>query len=155
MPIEYCDRSIFDSPARAIANPVNTVGTSGAGLARSFASRYPAAQRHYVAACRGQGLAIGSILCIPTPDDRIMVCVPTKEHWRNPSRLEWIEAGLEAAARALDASEIADLALPRLGCGFGGLAWPDVHRQIVARLGGRRERIVVHGTAPATRSAAP
>lgn len=51
---------------------------------------------------------------------------PTKIHWRNPSKLEWIEQGLQKFVSAYEAQGITDISFPRLGCGNGNLDWEDV-----------------------------
>jgi O-acetyl-ADP-ribose deacetylase (regulator of RNase III) len=51
---------------------------------------------------------------------------PTKENWRNPSKISYIEAGLQHFVLVYANKSINSIALPRLGCGNGGLAWEDV-----------------------------
>jgi O-acetyl-ADP-ribose deacetylase (regulator of RNase III) len=51
---------------------------------------------------------------------------PTKKHWRSPSKIEYIEKGLEKFARSYEDLEIESIAFPRLGCGNGGLDWNEV-----------------------------
>lgn len=57
---------------------------------------------------------------------------PTKGHWRSPSRLVDIEAGLDWLTRHYEEWGITSLAVPALGCGNGGLEWcavePVLHR---------------------------
>jgi len=51
---------------------------------------------------------------------------PTKIHWRNPSRIEWIEQGLRKFISAYAEQGITEISFPRLGCGNGNLEWDDV-----------------------------
>ena len=51
---------------------------------------------------------------------------PTKIHWRNPSKLEWVEAGLDKFQSGYERLGIREISFPRLGCGNGGLSWDDV-----------------------------
>jgi len=62
---------------------------------------------------------------------RFVINFPTKKHWRNPSKLEYIEAGLIDLLRQVRALEIRSLAMPPLGCGNGGLDWPTVRLLIM------------------------
>ncbi len=55
-----------------------------------------------------------------------MLNFPTKDHWRNPSRLEWVDHGLQILAAEYSGWGITSLALPPLGCGNGGLNWSEV-----------------------------
>jgi O-acetyl-ADP-ribose deacetylase (regulator of RNase III) len=55
---------------------------------------------------------------------------PTKEDWRHPSKLEYIEKGLPELVRFIRACDIKSIAIPPLGCGLGGLPWPPVKAMI-------------------------
>ena len=50
----------------------------------------------------------------------------TKRKWRENSRLEDIEGGLDWVQRNFQTQSIKSLAMPALGCGLGGLNWKDV-----------------------------
>jgi O-acetyl-ADP-ribose deacetylase (regulator of RNase III) len=57
--------------------------------------------------------------------------VATKDHWKDPSRIEWIENILEDMADLLkSAEETMTIALPRIGAGLGGLPWDQVDNLI-------------------------
>lgn len=57
---------------------------------------------------------------------RWMICFPTKDHWRQPSRVEWIREGLGALLDAAVSLDLRSVAVPALGCGLGGLSWAVV-----------------------------
>jgi O-acetyl-ADP-ribose deacetylase (regulator of RNase III) len=57
---------------------------------------------------------------------RYIINFPTKRHWRSPSRLEDVEAGLQALVGEIKTRGIRSIAIPPLGCGNGGLDWKDV-----------------------------
>lgn len=57
---------------------------------------------------------------------------PTKRHWRNPSKLAWVQDGLRDLIRVIREKNIESIALPPLGCGNGGLDWALVRREIEA-----------------------
>lgn len=124
MPITYSTGSIFDSPANVLVCPVNCVGVMGKGLAKEFAKRWPKLEDRYKEYCELHRLAVGyPKFCGFIKEAFILF--PTKQHWRDLSRIEWIGDGLyELANHVLRPSET--VALPALGCGLGGLAWPDV-----------------------------
>jgi O-acetyl-ADP-ribose deacetylase (regulator of RNase III) len=61
---------------------------------------------------------------------RYIVHFPTKNHWRDSSRLEDISTGLESLLSELRRLQIASIAMPALGCGLGGLDWPEVKETI-------------------------
>lgn len=58
-----------------------------------------------------------------------VVWLATKAHWRDPSKLEWVDAGLAAMRDQINFGpkpKIESVAIPALGCGLGGLNWADV-----------------------------
>ena len=123
--IEYIEGDIFESPAQVIVNTVNTVGVMGKGLALAFKKRYPDMFERYKQACDNNSLTIGKLMLFYEADHWLLL-FPTKEHWRNPSKLEYIEAGLQKFVRAYADKSITSVAFPRLGCGNGGLDWEEV-----------------------------
>jgi O-acetyl-ADP-ribose deacetylase (regulator of RNase III) len=123
--IEYIEGDIFESPAQVIVNTVNTVGVMGKGLALSFKQRYPQMFEKYKIACEKHLLTIGKLMLFYEADHWLLM-FPTKENWRNPSRLEYIEKGLMKFVQTYAEKNITSIAFPRLGCGNGELNWADV-----------------------------
>ena len=62
----------------------------------------------------------------------------TKDHWRDPSKIEYIERGLADLRRAILALELTSVAIPALGCGLGQLDWRTVRARIEAFASTRR-----------------
>ncbi len=123
--IEYIEGDIFNSPAQVIVNTVNTVGVMGKGLALSFKNRYPEMFEKYRKACERHQLTVGKLMLFYEPDHWILL-FPTKESWRFPSKLEYIEKGLAVFTSMYSEKGISSIAFPRLGCGNGELSWNDV-----------------------------
>ena len=131
------DRPLLDLQGRALVVPVNRVGVMGAGVALAVADRWPKARAHYRKVLGFNGLQIGTTATFETPDGPL-IFVPTKSHYRYPSQLDWVDAGLAALAQTLTASPglgAQGVHIPALGCGHGGLAWHDVKVLIDRRLG--------------------
>ena len=130
-PIITCDLLASDA-FQAIANPVNCVGTMGAGLARQFAKRYPEILPPYRTACRTGKLRPGQVLLHRLRQDHhphYVVNFPTKDHFNGSSRLTWIEQGLRDMYPKLEEEGITTLALPALGTGDDGTAgWIEFGR---------------------------
>ena len=83
---------------------------------------------------------------------------PTKRHWRSKSRMEDIEAGLEALVVEVRRRGIHSIAIPPLGAGLGGLDWAAVRPRIErAMLDLPEVKVVVYEphVAPAVSSRAP
>lgn len=135
---------IFASRAASLVNPVNCIGVSGKGLALAFKRYAPDAVACYERMARKGMFQIGDVFpCLTlAPVERgertrapLIYFFPTKQHWRNPSRVEWIEAGLEKlTARVVANAQTQDsVAIPALGCGLGGLRWAGEVEPLVMR----------------------
>ncbi|XVU24052.1 macro domain-containing protein [Actinoplanes sp. CA-054009] len=109
----------------ALVNAVNTVGVMGKGIALQFKRTFPANYRAYRAACERGEVRVGHVWVF-AEDGRHIVNFPTKRHWRDKSRLDDIEAGLDSLVSEVRDRGLTSLAIPALGCGAGGLAWTDV-----------------------------
>jgi len=123
--ITYIKGNIFDSPAQVITNTVNTVGVMGKGIALEYKKKYPGMYKEYKNLCDEKKLDVGQ-LALWRGKDKWVLLFPTKKHWRNPSKIEYIEAGLKKFCDVWDILNIDSIAFPRLGCGNGGLNWADV-----------------------------
>ncbi|HEV2949455.1 MAG TPA: macro domain-containing protein [Gemmataceae bacterium] len=62
---------------------------------------------------------------------------PTKKHWRQASKPEYIEAGLKAFVAGYSRNGITSIAFPRLGCGNGELDWARQVRPLMERYLGK------------------
>lgn len=125
MPITINDGSVFDVPAQTVINTVNCVGTMGKGLAKECAIRFPEMEAIYKDKCRRRVLSPGK-LYLYTAGTPWILNFPTKIHWRNPSRIEWIESGLATLRRVYPQMGLTSLNVPQLGCANGGLVWSEV-----------------------------
>lgn len=124
---------IFQSCAQTLVNPVNCRGASGKGLALEFSRRWPEMAEAYQQACGRGEVRIGHPFLF-RKEDRQVLCLPTKDDWRKPSKYEFIEAGLGAIRDRFKEWEIKSLAVPALGCGLGGLEWDKIKSVIVRYL---------------------
>ena len=115
------DGDLFAQNVAAIVNPVNCVGVMGAGLALAFRERHPNMYAEYQRACAAGDLRPGQIHTYEVRPGRWIINFPTKDHWRDPSQLEFIVAGLKALATFANKQRLGSIALPALGCGLGGL----------------------------------
>ena len=121
----YVKGNIFNSPAKVLVNNVNTVGVMGKGVALEYKKRYPDMFECYKGLCEMKQLDIGN-LYLWKKSEKWILLFPTKKHWRNPSKLEYIEKGLKKFQENWDKIGSNSIAFPRLGCGNGGLDWADV-----------------------------
>jgi len=136
--MNFVQGNLFDAPVDALVNTVNTVGVMGKGIALMFKEAFPANFRAYEAACKDKSIHVGHVFVTENSafkGPRWIINFPTKKHWRQPSRIEWIEAGLDDLRSFIEANQIRSIALPPLGAGNGGLDWKDVKERIIERLG--------------------
>ncbi|MBZ0289877.1 MAG: macro domain-containing protein [Anaerolineae bacterium] len=120
--ITYVVSDLFQSPARVLVNAVNTVGVMGKGIAADFRRFYPEMFAQYQALCERGQFQTGQLWLYKTPHKWILN-FPTKQHWRDPSRLEYIEAGLQKFAAVYAEKDLISVSFPLLGSGLGGLDW--------------------------------
>jgi O-acetyl-ADP-ribose deacetylase (regulator of RNase III) len=115
--------SIFNSDLQCLVNPVNTVGVMGGGLAADFKDTFPSMFQEYKKKCDLGALHTGMMhwWAIPWDAPRYICNFPTKEDWRLPSELSYIEAGLDRFVHDAKDYLIESAAFPMLGCGLGGL----------------------------------
>jgi O-acetyl-ADP-ribose deacetylase (regulator of RNase III) len=139
--IVECSGDIFERAAEGavLVNPVNCVGVSGKGLAKEFKRRFPKQQRQYECLCGIGHVRPGKVLFFDP-----VVYFPTKNHWRNPSEIDWIRDGLIDLREFIELEHNIgrSLAVPALGCGLGGLSWSDVLPLIYKHLGDMPHRDV-------------
>lgn len=120
--ITYQSGNIFSSTMQCLVNPVNCVGVMGKGLAAEFKRHYPSCFRPYVKMCTTGNLQIGTVGFYRAKALPHMICFfPTKDHWRNPSKLEYIDSSLIAFLKYAPDFGIHTVAFPKVGCGEGGL----------------------------------
>lgn len=120
---------IFNSDCEALVNPVNCVGVMSKGLAKQFRDKFPENYKKYYICCMDKTLVIGKCLTVYENNKRI-INLPTKVHWRNPSKYEYVEAGLESLIKHIKHFKINSIAIPALGCGEGGLEFSMVRDMI-------------------------
>ncbi len=116
---------LFLEDAQALVNPVNCVGVMGAGLALAFKKKYPRNFQDYKRICDRGELRPGQILSYQENGVTIYN-FPTKDHWKDPSKLEYITEGLASLIEHLNQDRPSVVNLPSLGCGLGGLQYSVV-----------------------------
>lgn len=131
--IEYKQGDLLAENAEALVNTVNCVGVMGRGIALQFKKTFPDNFKAYAAACKHNEVAPGKMFVYYTEKlqyPRYLINFPTKRHWKGKSKMEDIEAGLEALAREILSKKIHSIAIPPLGSGLGGLNWNEVRAKI-------------------------
>ena len=132
--------NLFEDHALILVNTVNCEGVMGKGIALEAKTRYPAMFQKYRADCRAGNYFPGCIIFDSLPDGRVICNAATKDKWREPSKLQWVEqilksfAEIEVEKLQSYFSRSITFAVPPLGCGNGGLDWKVVKRLFEANL---------------------
>ena len=123
--IQYLRGDIFESDAQVIVNTVNCKGIMGKGLALAFKQKYPDMFNMYKQDCKTGRLHIGRPTLYQKSNPWILN-FPTKDDWRQPSKLEYLAAGLEYLVANYKTVGITSIAFPKLGAQNGKLSWTEV-----------------------------
>lgn len=121
--------SLFDSTAEGIGHGVNTHGLMGAGIAKEFKRRWPDMFEEYAWRCQVGKLTAGG--CYAAPGFPVIFNIASQDRPGPHARLEWLISGTALAVRLARQAGIASIALPRIGCGIGGLDWADARAALV------------------------
>ena len=113
--------NIFTSDCQTLVNTVNCRGVMGAGIALEFKLRLPEMYEQYVDKCTKGEIDIGRSWLYTPQEGRWVLNFPTKLHWRYPSKIEYLEAGLKEFLRIYKNEDIESIAFPVLGASNGGL----------------------------------
>ena len=122
--ISHIYGNIFDSKMQTIVNTVNCVGFMGGGIALEYKRRYPDMFKEYKERCLNGTLKMGE-LHLWNNDEPWILNFPTKIHFKDPSKEEFIEKGLKKFVSNYKKHSIESIAFPQLGTQLGGLDWEN------------------------------
>lgn len=137
--IQYRQGDLFECGADCLVNAVNCEGIMGKGIAYQFKIRFPENNKSYIKACKSGELKIGKIHFF-TENGITVINLPTKDKWRQPSKMEYVEEGMNHLVELLPKLEVKKIAIPSLGCGNGGLLWENVKNMIEEKISGLKEK---------------
>lgn len=121
--------NLIKADVEALVNTVNTEGVMGKGIALQFKKAFPEMVASYEQACADKELLPGGLHIYERREllnPRYIINFATKRHWREKSRIEYIECGLAQLVNVVREKGIQSIAIPALGCGNGGLDWDEV-----------------------------
>lgn len=128
---------LLNEPVDALVNAVNCVGVMGKGIALQFKKKFPNNFKAYQEACGKNEIKIGKVFFTENRDlfqPKYIINFPTKIHWNEQSRLEYIEKGMDDLIEKIKNLKIKSIALPALGCGNGGLEWKNIKEIMIRKL---------------------
>ena len=112
--------NIFNSNAMAVVNTVNCVGVMGKGIALEFKLRFPEMFKEYENKCHQKKLKPGQIFHFNKSTPWILNFA-IKDHWKDPSRIEWFETSLSEFCLSYKELGIKSVAFPWMGAMNGGI----------------------------------
>jgi O-acetyl-ADP-ribose deacetylase (regulator of RNase III) len=136
--IQYRQGDLFECGADCLVNAVNCEGIMGKGIAYQFKIRFPENNKSYIKACKLGELKIGKIHFF-TENGITVINLPTKDKWRQPSKMEYVKEGMDNLVELLPTLGVKKIAIPSLGCGNGGLLWEKVKKVIEEKISGLKE----------------
>ncbi len=135
MAIAVTKGNIFNTEAQVVVNTINCVGVMGKGIALVYKLRYPKMFDLYQEYCQSKLIGIGKLwLYKGEPDAPWVLNFPTKFHWKYPSKLEYIELGLQKFVNTYKEQGIKSIAFPLLGVQNGGLDKDVVYQLMTSHL---------------------
>ncbi|WP_162240746.1 macro domain-containing protein [Leifsonia sp. Leaf264] len=124
---------LFTSTAPALMQGVNVDGQMWSGIAPTFRDRFPMMHDMYLRICANQTFKPGQFFYWPPIENRTAVFNLASQDRRGANaRLEWLEESLRKALDHADEIHFKTVAMPRIGCGVGGLDWADVEPVVAA-----------------------
>lgn len=121
--------NLLKADTEALVNTVNIEGVMGKGLALQFKKAYPEMFKEYAKLCKAGLIQIGQVHVFERKEllnPRYIINFPTKKHWREKAKLEYVEQGLRSLVQEIKIRNIKSIAIPALGAGLGGLEWQRV-----------------------------
>ena len=122
--VEILKGNIFDSNSDILVNTVNCEGFMGKGIALDFKFRFPLMFKRYIEECRIGNIKIGRPWLFKESNPMIL-CFPTKNLFRFPSKVEYIEKGLDYFIKnyqtLIEKHRVKSISFPLLGARSGKL----------------------------------
>ncbi len=134
--ITYVTGDLLGATQKVIVHGCNNRGVMGSGVARQIRARWPNVYEVYSLRHKVFGLELGDIVPVATLDDKIIVNAITQDGFgRDGQRYvdyAAIERCFETINDRVDAWEVTEVAMPRIGAGLGGGDW-NVIESIITR----------------------
>jgi len=119
--MKIIEGNIFNSKCQTLVNTVNCVGVMGAGIAFEMRLRYPEMFQRYKELCDLKIFNIGKLWLYKSDVNHWILNFPTKRDWKYPSKIEYIEKGLQKFIESYKKHKINSIAFPLLGASHGKL----------------------------------
>ena len=127
---------IFTSDAHVIGHGVNCVGVMGKGIAVAFKTQYPRMYNQYREKCENGRLKPGDVFVYCDPETgRLIANLASQDKPGPNARYEWAMQSIQKTLDWMPLAEVTSLAIPRIGCGIGGLNWDQMYYRLLDEFG--------------------
>lgn len=144
--ITYITGDLLKSGEPHIAHGCNTAGVMGAGVARVIAESYPVVRHQYQNRCVKHLFPLGSAMPVMVEGCTVWNLATQVEPGPNAS-LWGIMLSFGNMFEQMVEWRIDKVAIPRIGCGIGGLRWDKVEAtisQVQKFVGAKAPEVVVY-----------
>lgn len=120
---------LFTTKLQAVGHGVNLEGVMGAGVAKIVRQQFPEAYDAYATLCSHRALFPGAAQMVNTDfgHGKVIVNMATQLEPGPNAELRLIKLAAANAATSLKWYRgVEEMAIPKIGCGIGGLDWHDV-----------------------------
>lgn len=120
---------LLDGTWPVIGHGVNLLGVMGGGVAAQIARRWPDVKARYVEACNEEIHELGDVLAVTNAGETLAVFnLFTQRFPGADARLPALAQAIYTTLAGCEYAGYPGIAVPRIGCGIGGLNWVDVRR---------------------------
>jgi O-acetyl-ADP-ribose deacetylase (regulator of RNase III) len=132
--------NLFTMPVKAICIPTNGMiktdgkAVMGRGVALEAARRFPTIDILLARALEKEGNKVHDITPVTLPNvvtSYHILSFPTKHNWKDPSDPTLIAKSCVELKELVTKNDWLRVAMPRVGCGLGGLDWERVVKPII------------------------
>lgn len=125
---------LFGGTWQSLGHGVNCVGLMGAGIAKPFADKFPLMYEQYSLMCKRGLLRPGGFMPYYVKDGRWVYNIASQNKPGADARLHALVNGTVSALVHARQWGVKELALPRIGCGIGGLDYDTQVRPALERI---------------------
>ena len=130
MTVKEITGDLFSTDATMIGHGVNCKGAMRKGIAVEFSTRFPDMYDRYKDLCRKGNLKPGEVY-IYESENWTIANIASQFRPGNDAKYEWSIRGLGTALEIASCFGHESLAIPRIGCGIGGLEWWKLREQLI------------------------
>ena len=137
MKIRYVNGDLFTTEIEHILHGCNAQGVMGSGVAKIIKEQYFDAYKFYAEQYDKHGLKLGDVQFLPANNKIIINAITQEFYGRDGKRYvsyDAVAAAMKTTNRVLKLSGYTQLAMPKIGAGYGGGDWDVIARIIEQEL---------------------